>query len=202
MKRWPILLLFVVLLFVLTLGVAGVLAKPIVIPPRTSTYRSTLYPCKYDDTLKVEGVEDGIYHVRNSIGISYGASNRPPFEVETEEIMSWNFNLSTGEGYLWGPYTQTYTSENYEDEGLWKGFIAGNIFMSEDGTTPLAAGIGEFFGEGLFEGLRMRSTWSQEVISMAERTKACGFPPDLVNDPPLVKTTVKHFVIGEWPPNN
>lgn len=199
MKRWSIFSLLVVLLFVLTLGVSGVLAKPIHKPPKFLTYKSILYPCKYDDSLKVEWLDGDMYYVRNSIGISYGASKHPLFDVETVETLSWNFNLLSGEGYLWGPYTQTYASDKYEDEGFWKGFIVGDIYMSEDGMTPLAAGMGEFYGEGLFEGLRMKSIWSQETIDVEERTEACGFPPQ-EGDPPLVKTTVKHYVIGTWPP--
>jgi hypothetical protein len=200
MKRWPILLLFLVLLFVLTLGVTGVLAKPINQPPKNSIYRSVLYPCESDNSQMDDGWDGDIYYVRNSILRSLGASENPPFDVKTVETLSWNFNLLSAEGYLWGPYTQIYTSDNYEEGGLWKGFIAGRIYMSEDGKTHLVTGIGEFYGEGLFEGLRMKSTWDQETISEDERNAVCPNKWEEGVDPELKKTIVKHHVIGAWPP--
>jgi hypothetical protein len=199
MKRRPIFLLIMVLLFVLTLGVTGVLAKPIYQPPQHSIFRTTLYPCEYDDSQKEEWVGGDMYYVRNSILLSYGAGKHPPFDVETIEILSWNYNLLSGEGYLWGPLTQIYSGDGFAEEGFWKGFIVGRIYMGEDGTTPLAEGIGEFYGEGLFEGLRMKSTWQQATISEDEREEACGAPWQ-EGQPPLVKTIIKHHIIGTWPP--
>jgi hypothetical protein len=204
MKRFYSLLVSITTLLVMVVVVSTAIASPVGEKSSVPTFSSTIYPCKYDYTDAKEMYLKNTIHVRNAVLYNYGATDDGAYNVKTIETLSWNFNSSIGEGVVSGPITQEYSDASGKIVGVWVGTIEGKVSMDESGV-PLAVGKGVFDGEGLFEGLRMKSIWRQEPYF--DPPAACiGHEPTTEGDerPAYpVRTFIDHYVIettGTWPP--
>lgn len=209
MKRFYFFLFILTTLFILVLGVSVAMARPASDTPPFPTYSSSAYPCKfqYSEATKVWDA-GSTSHGRNIGMISVGATDDGMYQVRWTEDIDWDANLKKFEGNSRATITQEYTNHNGE-VGYWVGTIEGRLYakfidigLPEPLEVWFAEGKGVFDGEGLFEGLRMKSAYRQE-LNLEQPEECSGDLPLPGEEPWPVVTLVDHYVIettGTWPP--
>jgi hypothetical protein len=210
MYRYSSILVLLILLLTMTLGVSLVSADPAGETPPFPTYSSVIYPCRFqysEDTLVWNA--GNTQHGRNIGYVSVGTAAEGKYQVRVVEEFDWDVNLKTFEGNLRGTLTQEYTNVLTGEVGRWVGTIEGTLhaeFIDIGAPEPLEVWFGEgkgvFDGQGLFEGLRMKSAWRQE-LHLDQPAAACAEDPPAEGEEPWpVKTLIDHTVIeaeGFWP---
>ena len=118
------------------------------------------------------------------------------------EHLNWSINWNTLKGAVWGTTNHEMFDIDGNHVGTWVGTIEGSI-ESQDGIVWLAKGKGVFSGQGLFEGLLMKTDWWQE--SYNQSGEECGiYAPPPGTNPLQVRNHLSSYVVestGEWPPN-
>jgi hypothetical protein len=209
MYRYSSILILLFLFLAMTLGVSLASAGPADETPPFPTYSSVIYPCKFqysEDTLV--WTAGNTQHGRSIGYVSVGETADGMYQVRVVEEFDWDVNVKTFQGNLRGTLTQEYTDQSGA-VGYWVGTIEGRLhaeFIDIGAPQPLEVWFGEgkgvFDGQGLFEGLRMKSAWRQE-LHLDQPAAACAAElPAEGEEPWPVKTLIDHYVIeadGTWP---